>query len=231
MRSWYPSRSVRTPCGKTRTASRVTLGALAICLLACGCSSLTRSSLRTVFAEPRQFCDSKDLVRTKKQNRRLAQDASRETETRLPDCAVSADYVDGFREGFADFLDYGGNGLPPVLPPRRYWRAKRRSAANRQAAQEWFDGFAHGTTAARQSGLRELATVPVSFRLAPAPPPVVGAPLQHEVVPEVRSMRRLPAISTESSAGEPMRTAFVQSRREGEAPPPRLDPNRWPYRD
>lgn len=173
--------------------------------------------------EPFQFCNRKDFVSTNELNRRLAKNAWREIKLQFPEGAATADYVDGFYDGFADFLNYGGNGLPPVLPPRRYWQAKQRLAANRLAAQKWLDGFAHGAAVARQSGLREAGTVPISLCLIPAASPIANAPLHNRAVSEVR---RLPPVNTESLDGESMRAVFEQSNRMSAVTHPRIDANR-----
>jgi hypothetical protein len=72
----------------------------------------------------------------------------------------SKDYQKGFKEGFADYLQYGGNGEPPSIPPRCYWNDD--SVPGRNAAHDWSAGFRHGSTAAMRSGLRELIVVPLT---------------------------------------------------------------------
>ena len=69
----------------------------------------------------------------------------------------------GFEEGFSDYLTYGGDGLTPVMPPRRYWRFWYTSPAGYDAVTEWFNGWDAGVAAAEMSGLREFATVPSSL--------------------------------------------------------------------
>lgn len=74
--------------------------------------------------------------------------------------SYSKDYQKGFKEGFADYLQNGGTGEPPPLPPRHYW--DDASFAGRQAAEDWFAGFRHGSATARETGYRELIVVPAS---------------------------------------------------------------------
>jgi hypothetical protein len=74
----------------------------------------------------------------------------------------SRHYYRGFIEGFRDYLDQGGTGEPPVLPPRSYWRLYYQTPEGHAAIQDWFTGFRHGADIARASGVRELVVVPIS---------------------------------------------------------------------
>lgn len=68
----------------------------------------------------------------------------------------------GFVDGFVDYLEAGGRGEPPVLPPRKFWKAKFQNPDGYRATLDWFEGFRHGASVARASGLRQFITVPVS---------------------------------------------------------------------
>jgi hypothetical protein len=88
-------------------------------------------------------------------------------------------YACGFKEGFVDYLDAGGSGEPPPLPPRKYWSAGYETAAGQAAIRDWFAGFRHGAAVAGQSGARRCTTVPSSTMVAYASgrfPPAQGAP-------------------------------------------------------
>jgi hypothetical protein len=74
----------------------------------------------------------------------------------------SRHYYRGFMDGFTDYLDAGGSGDPPPLPPRSYWRLYYQTPEGHEAIQDWFSGFRHGADVARASGVRDLVTVPVS---------------------------------------------------------------------
>ena len=74
----------------------------------------------------------------------------------------SRHYRRGFLEGFRDFLNMGGTGDPPTLPPRSYWRIYYQTPEGHDAIQDWFDGFRHGSSVAKASGIRDFVTVPVS---------------------------------------------------------------------
>jgi hypothetical protein len=69
-------------------------------------------------------------------------------------------------------LFLGGAGNPPPVPPRRYWKRKFETPEGHLAIGQWYDGFAHGASAAQASGLRQLVTVPSS--LGPVPGPMFG---------------------------------------------------------
>lgn len=77
-------------------------------------------------------------------------------------------YGDGFREGFVDYVEAGGTGEPPYLPPFRYRLTKYRTADGIRAVEEWYAGFRHGAAVARESGLRELNYVPLPGPAIPA---------------------------------------------------------------
>src|SRR4051794_27790969 len=69
-------------------------------------------------------------------------------------------YRGGVTDGFADYLDAGGNGEPPLLPPPRYRMCDRK--LDPEAVGRWRSGFRHGALAARQTGYRERAIVAVA---------------------------------------------------------------------
>jgi hypothetical protein len=139
-----------------------------------------------------------------------AKEAWREAQAACPDQAFSKDYAEGFIAGFRDYLDAGGNGLPPAVPPFRYRLARYDSPAGHQAVEDWYAGFRHGAAAARASGFRELNVIPLSAPpvdavaeaqngggngsgpaglsfgpgAAPGGPPAGGLPPPLEVVPD-----------------------------------------------
>ena len=73
----------------------------------------------------------------------------------------------GTRAGFSDgdYLEAGGTGQPPAMPPRRYWKAVYQSPEGRLAVQDWYRGFAYGAEMAKASGYRQLVTIPLSDAL------------------------------------------------------------------
>jgi hypothetical protein len=72
----------------------------------------------------------------------------------------SKDYAEGFKDGFIDYLQFGGSGQPPYAPPKRYWGPNYRTPEGYRAIEDWFAGFRHGVTAAKESGYRPWVTLP-----------------------------------------------------------------------
>jgi hypothetical protein len=106
---------------------------------------------------------------------------------------VSGDYENGFVEGFVDYLDAGGNGEPPVVPPFRYRLTRFKTPEGHKATEDWFAGFRHGAAVARASGLRELILVPLSAPIASPPEPQLTAPLSPDSYRRGEAPARLPA--------------------------------------
>src|SRR5262249_52047092 len=75
----------------------------------------------------------------------------------------SCDYREGFVEGFADYLDFGGTGEPPPVPPPGYRLFGYMTPDGLAAMDEWKRGFRHGSATARASNLRDLVTLPVHW--------------------------------------------------------------------
>jgi hypothetical protein len=99
---------------------------------------------------------------------RAAADAAWDEVCRADGNAHSRPYAAGFREGFVDYVEAGGTGEPPYLPPFRYRLTKYRSVDGIAAAEDWYAGFRHGAAVARGSGLRELNYVPLPGPAIPA---------------------------------------------------------------
>jgi len=130
---------------------------------------LTHNVVRTTIVEPLQY--SRDVYEkvARKQFIELAESAldqaiSLERAERDDyQCApYTVDYEQGFVDGFVDYLEAGGTGEPPLLPPRRYWNASYQSHAGHQSAEQWFAGYRHGAEIARASSFRSLVTIPLS---------------------------------------------------------------------
>lgn len=80
-----------------------------------------------------------------------------------PNDSFPAEYVQGFKDGFVDYLYAGGSGEPPVIPPRRFWKSEYRTPEGNQTVHDWFDGFRHGAELASLGGYRDVITVPSSL--------------------------------------------------------------------
>ncbi|MBS0266042.1 MAG: hypothetical protein JSS02_29190 [Planctomycetes bacterium] len=135
-----------------------------------GCS-MYKSGFYNLFIAPCQFHIHKDQDRTEAYHRRVAQEALAEMCQANPEMELTKDYQSGFEDGVVQYLTYGGNELPPLAPPRKYWKLKYHNPEGQQAAQEWLAGCADGRIYAAQSGMRPLATVSNSaWGIAPANP-------------------------------------------------------------
>jgi hypothetical protein len=137
----------------------ICIAGIAACGTGCGPLELTA---RTVIIEPSEYCLSYSGFKERVRDHRLAEEAWNRITCAFPKRTFSEDYASGFVDGYEDYLYAGGNGEPPALPPRQYWRPKYESPDGRQAVQDWFAGFRHGVAEARMSGYRELVKVPAS---------------------------------------------------------------------
>jgi hypothetical protein len=147
----------------------LTLCLLCFCVLHSGCN-IAEYSARNLYIEIKLRATEFSDCRT---NRRLARAAWNQFRKANPSLSYSASYAEGFQDGYADYLNAGGSGQPPALPPRHYWTwTCEGRARGPQAAIDWFDGFRDGADAARASGQRELLLPPIwTGGLCPCPPP------------------------------------------------------------
>jgi hypothetical protein len=116
---------------------------------------------RNLTQQPINRCDQRNFVKYVRQRADEAWAAI----CRESGNAYSIHYAEGFREGFIDYVEAGGSGEPPYLPPLRYRLTKARSPEGIAAVEDWYSGFRHGASIARGSGLRELNYIPL-----PGPP-------------------------------------------------------------
>ena len=79
---------------------------------------------------------------------------------------VPEQYYEGFISGFVDHVFSGGDGTPPAVPPRKFWRVNQRNASSNY--EHWLDGFSAGATAALQGGFRQRIVMPISRDVAVA---------------------------------------------------------------
>jgi hypothetical protein len=146
---------------------------LLLAALNSGCS-LAGIAARNLSNEAALF---KDACVEKVELGRLANETWQNILSQAPPCRYSLDYEAGFKAGFIDFVDAGGTGEPPPLPPKRYQRLRFQTPQGWKAAEDWFAGFRHGAAVAKESGYRLLVAMPVpmpyppSFGAHPALPP------------------------------------------------------------
>lgn len=154
---------------------------------AVGCR-LTENAWRTTISEPADYPRNIYDRLSRARFRSLAEDAFAEARANaraeLDNYGVepfSVDHACGFVDGFVDYLEGGGTGEPPPLPPRRYWTASYQTTCGVTGALDWFRGYAHGASVAQGSGYRELVTVPVSdfLQSETAPYQTMPAALAH----------------------------------------------------
>jgi hypothetical protein len=190
-------------------------------LCGAGCGPLTLTA-RTIIVEPIEYCAKLSACEERKRDHRVAEDAWHKVACAEPKGTFSDDYARGFIEGFEDYLYAGGNGEPPALPPRDYWRAEYETVQGHQAIQDWFTGFRHGVAEARMSGYRQLVLVPASsppMNTAQAFNPIVSGP-----------PRDFPSASAPPLGGMPMGAppegmmAPIAPAEPATLPPPRPEP-------
>lgn len=142
------------------------LVAVALSLLSTTGCGLSKQLYTNLITDPLQWDRYSDGVARHVRDKSLAEDAWDEVCNRDGD-VYSRHYKRGFFDGFQDYLNLGGTGDPPTLPPRSYWRIYYQNPEGHEAIQDWFEGFRHGANIARASGVRDFVTLPLSS----APPP------------------------------------------------------------
>lgn len=126
-----------------------------------------------------------------RRNRRWAEGAWEMAQADARTRCTSADYADGFKCGFADFLYRGGNGEPPFVAPKRYRALRYQTEGGYQAVLEWFAGYRHGASVADSSGYRRLVIGPTALQEMPAAPDMPAPPpgeQGQEPVPGIESL-------------------------------------------
>ncbi|QDU19386.1 hypothetical protein [Urbifossiella limnaea] len=127
-----------------------------------------------------------------------AREAWKAVRAEYPRRCFTAEFHDGFLDGYADHLDRGGDGTPPPTPPLRYTRhARYFTPEGHVLLKDYFLGFKYGADVAVATGQRQFLTVPVlvpdggSAALAdvvtpaapPTPPSDRAAPLPQPLPP------------------------------------------------
>jgi hypothetical protein len=178
--SWHPVKDFAMRLNRFSTI-------VALCAVTSGCSPII-NGIRTLIIEPFQYCNSFDTVEELARDRKLADAAWKRIICADGRRAYSDDYAKGFRRGYVDYLYAGGNGLPPPVPPREYWRVGYETPEGHQAIEDWFAGFRHGASVAMESGYRQFVVVPASAPYTPpVPPPIYsGAALQPIATPALQ---------------------------------------------
>ena len=173
----------------------------ACCSLGSGCNLVALTTKNLAFETGRCTESKVESVR----DRWRADDAWRAVREADPTHPYSSDYAAGFKDGYKEYLYFGGNGSAPSLPPRCYWEARYQTPEGFMAMEDWFAGFRHGGEVAQSSDLRHWVVLPVSAARADEagpvlPPPAlltVPAPAEGAVLPPPRPL------STPAPEGNP----------------------------
>jgi hypothetical protein len=75
--------------------------------------------------------------------------------------ARTPDFRSGYLAGYLNVAS-GGDGRPPLLPPRKYTKARYRGPHGQLAASAWFQGFQSGALSAQQEGVDQYNFLPIS---------------------------------------------------------------------
>lgn len=103
--------------------------------------------------------------------RKDAQAAWKSVREQYPRQTFTAEFRDGFLDGYVDYLDRGGATQPPAAPPLQYVRNKKYFTPEGQSLiRDYYLGFKYGTDVAVASGRRQFLTVPVLLPDSSYPP-------------------------------------------------------------
>ncbi|MFL5328017.1 MAG: hypothetical protein ACJ8C4_03825 [Gemmataceae bacterium] len=138
-----------------RQFSLLLLGFVPIC--GSGCSFAQNIRQNVVFSPMYAATEAVDHHR----HLQMGREAFAEMAMAYPDYEYSCDYRRGFVDGFADYLDFGGIGEAPPVPPPSYRSARYETPEGLAMMEDWTIGFRHGACTAKASGLRGLGVIPV----------------------------------------------------------------------
>jgi hypothetical protein len=145
-----------------------------------GCS-IAETATRNIVNEPllthSEIAVTRDL-------RHEAKATWREIRKQYPRRAFTAEFHEGFLDGYVDYLDKGGNGSLPAVPPSKYVRHKKYFTENGQCLlKDYFLGFKYGQEIAIATGKRQFLTVPVLLPQEQSGPPSFTVASQPNRVP------------------------------------------------
>jgi hypothetical protein len=139
---------------------RLALCVLGLLMFCPGCGLIDTGANLVLFEAKDCLDEHAERVR----NRHWAEAAWDKARNAAPGGCFSADYGQGFKDGFTDYLFEGGSGEPPALPPQNYRTIAYQTPAGYRAIEDWFAGYRHGTAIARTDGYRQWVTGPSSLR-------------------------------------------------------------------
>ncbi len=155
------------------------------CLAPAGGCHLYQNAMMNIVNEPVQYLDDQHLER---QLRRDAKHAWAEVCRQYPKRTFTDDFVEGFCDGYTDYLDNGGSAQVPAVPPLKYRRSKFYNPEGHERIRQYFLGFKYGMDVAISTGCRTFLTVPVvlpetappaepNITILPSPPDTATVPL------------------------------------------------------
>jgi hypothetical protein len=133
-----------------------------------GCS-IAHNAARNIVNEPHVVHTQRAIEHDLRKD---ARGVWREVRADYPRHAFTAEFRDGFLDGYVDYLDRGGNGSLPAVPPSKYTRHKKYFTEEGQClVKDYFLGFQYGQEIAIATGKRRFFTVPVLLPEQPTGPP------------------------------------------------------------
>jgi hypothetical protein len=177
----------------------VSLCLACLCSLSLGCGNLAELIVHNVHNETHQDLDSCCLEPVR--DCLAARATWHDVEKADPSHVYSADYAQGFQDGYRDFIEEGGSGQPPPVPPPCYLDLRYQTPLGHAAVEDWYAGFRHGVAVARESGNRRWVIVPAPPETLPLPSGQVKLATPPE---KLQSLPELPVpkkVSPEGPAG------------------------------
>jgi hypothetical protein len=177
----------------------VSLCLAGFCSVSLGCSNLAELVLHNLHVETAQDLDScLEPVR----DHLVASAAWQEVAKADPQHVYSAPYAQGFKDGYRDFIEEGGTGQPPPVPPSCYWDLRYQTPLGHAAIEDWYAGFRHGVAVAHESGNRRWVIVPSSQEALPVPhrdeKAIATPPAKLQTLPELPLPKK---VNPDGSAG------------------------------
>lgn len=144
--------------------------ALAGCLPAVGGGChLAKLAGHNIVNEPLVVHTEKAIERGTRSDAKAAWQQVRE---QFPRRMFTADFRDGFVDGYSDYLAHGGSAQPPAVPPLKYTRNKKYYTPEGHCLiRDYYLGFKYGVDVAVATGQRKFLTVPVLLAEVPTGPP------------------------------------------------------------
>lgn len=157
--------------------------ALAGCLTpALGGCNLMYYAAHNIANEALVVCEERSISH---EVRKEGKAAWQEVRCQFPRRMFTAEFHDGFVDGYADYLDRGGSAAMPAVPPLKYTRHKKYFTPEGHALiRDYFLGFKYGMDVAVATGHRQFLTVPVLLPEKDQGPPVFNVQASGVPVPD-----------------------------------------------